>query len=150
MAILLKYEEFKSYVSDILQDTQVIEEDLRWIYAYLHKGKTDKNYEKSKKIDVAKLVNNVEALDFAHENHQLNLDDYAVLRQIRNLRNYLADKIYSTFIFNQDYLKSLEYKNACEKVVNYYEDIHNLVPTVHKFKLYVIDWIGEIDRKAKQ
>lgn len=149
MALLLKYDEFKIYVAETLEYTQVLQEDLKWIYSFLHKGDTNKNYFKSSKKNILKLVNDVEALDFAHENHQLNLEDYAVLRQIQNLRNYISEKLFATFILNQDFTKCLEYNHACEKIVNYHAEIKELLPKVRKFREYVTKLIGDIDQKAK-
>ena len=149
MALLLKYDEFKIYVAETLEYTQVLQEDLKWIYAFLHKGKTEKNYEKISKKKILKVVDNVEALDFAHENHQLNLEDYTILRQIQNLRDYISEKMFATFILNQDFSKSLEYNHACEKIVNYHSEIKDLIPKVRKFREYVTKIIGDIDKKAQ-
>lgn len=93
---------FKILHSDLIMEMQCVEYDLKLIYAYMHKGNVDKNLKSVETMPLGAIINELQELDNSDNNPDLSDDDYALLHEIRELRNYWCHQCYVDYVYIQN------------------------------------------------
>ena len=119
-------QEFHHYVGKTIMFCQCIEHDIKWIYAGMHNGDFYKNYERITKWTLGTTVSKLEALDNCDNDPYLHKEDYALLKQITNIRNYWVHNAYVDFVYEKSNEK------AFNKVSKRLENDHNRLEKIHK------------------
>lgn len=96
---------FKMIHSELIQQVQCIENNLRVIYAAIRKGNFKSNLQSLNKANLGKIARELEALDYSDDFPELSQDDYEVIDAIRNIRNYWCHQCYLDFVYIQDDLQ---------------------------------------------
>lgn len=91
--------------SELIQQVQYIENDLKVIYAAICKGNFKSNLQLLNKANLGKIARELEELDYSDDFPELSQDDYAVIDEIRNIRNYWCHQCYLDFVYIQDDLQ---------------------------------------------
>lgn len=81
---------------------QTIEQDLRIIYAAMKDGDFEKNFEVLENASMGKIINTLRDLDHSDGKPVLQEQDYQLLNQIREIRNYWAHQCYLDFVYIED------------------------------------------------
>ncbi len=96
---------FKMIHSELIQQVQCIENNLRVIYAAMRKGNFESNLQSLNKANLGKIARELEALDYSDDFPELSQDDYEVIDEIRTIRNYWCHQCYLDFVYIQDNLQ---------------------------------------------
>ena len=102
VVIYLTRDKFKLIHSELIMQVQLIENDLRLIYAAMRKGNFDDNVEILEKADLGKIITELKKLDYSDGNPDLSEKDYKLLNQIREIRNYWCHQSYIDYVYIND------------------------------------------------
>ena len=84
----MNFDEFRIKHSDLIHFFQIIEGDLKWIFAIMRKGDLDDNYAKVENLTLGQIVNNLKTLDKSEGEQYISDSDYNFLKQMTERRNY--------------------------------------------------------------
>ncbi len=96
-------DKFKLIHSDLIMQVQCIENDLRIIYAAMKSGDFDDNFDDLEKANLGRIIKELKRLDRSDGHPDLAEDDYELIDQIREIRNYWCHQCYLDFIYVPDY-----------------------------------------------
>lgn len=95
-------DQFKLIHSELIQQVQCIEYNLKVIYAAMRKGNFQSNFQSLSKANLGKIARELEDLDYSDDCPELSEDDYDTIDEIRNIRNYWCHQCYLDFVYIQD------------------------------------------------
>ena len=95
-------DKFKLIHSELIMQVQCIEHDLKLIYAGMHRGDFDKNLDMLEKANLGTVIKKLKDLDYSDGKPDLSEQDYALLEQIREIRNYWCHQCYLDYTYIQD------------------------------------------------
>ena len=95
-------DKFKLIHSELIMQVQSIEHNLKLIYAGMHKGNFEKNFNALGKSNLGSLIRKLKELDYSDGHPDLSRRDYEVLEQIREIRNYWCHQCFLDYIYIQD------------------------------------------------
>ena len=90
---------FKLIHSELIQQVQCIEFNLRRTYAAMHEGNFDDNFNRLEKSNLGKIARELENLDYSDDRPELSDDDYDLIDDIREIRNYWCHQCYLDFVY---------------------------------------------------
>lgn len=108
--------DFHFLVGQTIMYCQIIEHDVKRIYAAIHKGDYYDNLEKVEKWTLGKCVAELKKLDFSDNKPYISTNDYNFLKQMKDKRNHWCHQAYQNFMYNEQFLYSKEYANECRKL----------------------------------
>ncbi|MCR5787025.1 MAG: hypothetical protein K6G28_04925 [Acholeplasmatales bacterium] len=114
----MTFVEFNYYIGDIIKYAQLIEHDIRYIFAGLAQGDFKENLELvfSNRITLGEVVKRLEILDHSDNEHFFSEADYKYLRQITGKRNHYVHEAYLNFIYIKDFEHSKEFELEAKKL----------------------------------
>lgn len=92
-------DKFKLIHSELIMQVQLIENDLRLIYASIKTGDFDDNYDDLEQANLGKIVRALKELDYSDGSPALSEKDYETLNQIREIRNYWCHQCYLDYVY---------------------------------------------------
>lgn len=95
-------DKFKIIHSELIMQVQCIENDLKLIYAGMHSGDFDKNLDMLEKANLGTVIKKLKELDYSDGHPDLSKQDYALLEQIREIRNYWCHQCFLDYVYIQD------------------------------------------------
>ena len=95
-------DKFKLIHSELIMQVQLIENDLKLIYAGMHKGNFDKNFNMLEKSNLGTTIRKLIELDYSDGHPDLSKRDYEVLEQIREIRNYWCHQCFLDYVYVKD------------------------------------------------
>lgn len=102
-------DKFKLIHSELIMQVQIIENNLKLIYAGMHKGNFEKNFNALEKSNLGTVIRKLKELDYSDGHPDLSKRDYEVLEQIREIRNYWCHQCFLDYVYIQDNMQR-EYK----------------------------------------
>ena len=93
---------FKMIHSELILQVQTIEYDLKLIYAAMKEGDFEENFEELENANMGKIIRELQDLDYSDGHPDLSENDYKLLHEIREIRNYWAHQCYLDFVYIQD------------------------------------------------
>ena len=132
---MLRFNDFKVLHSEIIMWCQIIENDLKWIYSFMHRGNTDKNYKYIKNKSLGYIVNKLQELDNLDNNLYISNEDYEYLKMIKNKRNFWAHNCYIEFMYCDNFMESREYKSICEKLEEDHSRLKRIYELIENLKI---------------
>ncbi|CDE72827.1 unknown [Acidaminococcus sp. CAG:917] len=130
-------ENFHLILGQTIMYCQIIEHDVKMIYAAMCKGDVydtlamiDKN-----KWTLGHSVKELKKLDFSDRKPYISADDYNFLSQMAYKRNYWCHKTYIQFIYNPSFLYSKEYEKECHKLQCDNEKLSSVYKALEKVRL---------------
>lgn len=112
----MNFDEFRIKHSDLIHFFQIIEGDLKWIFAIMRKGDLDDNYAKVENLTLGQIVNNLKTLDKSEGEQYISDSDYNFLKQMTEKRNYWCHVFYRDFLYVDNWEYSKEYAEVCRKL----------------------------------
>ncbi len=109
-------EEFHSLIGQTVMYCQIIEHDVKRIYAAMKKGGFYDNLKEVEKLSLGQTVKELKELDFSCSPHYISEDDYDFLRLVTSKRNHWCHEAYQKFVYTDLFLNSNEYKTECKKL----------------------------------
>lgn len=95
-------ETFKIIHSELILQVQLIENDLRFIYAAMKPGDFDRNVDYLEKANLGRIIAELKELDYSDGYPDLSEKDYRLLNRIREIRNYWCHQCYLDFVYISD------------------------------------------------
>ena len=95
-------DQFKLIHSELIMQVQLIENDLRLIYASMNAGVFEDNYDNLEQANLGKIIRPLKELDNSDGAPELSDKDYETLNQIREIRNYWCHQCYLDYIYIVD------------------------------------------------
>lgn len=90
---------FKLIHSELIQQVQSIEFNLRRTYAAMCEGNFEDNFRRLEKSNLGKIARELEDLDYSDDCPELSEDDYDLIDEIREIRNYWCHQCYIDFMY---------------------------------------------------
>lgn len=102
---------FKIIHSELIQQVQGIEYDLKVIYAAMKSGNFEDNFQSVKTMNLGKIISELKKLDYSDNYPDLSESDYELLEEIREIRNYWCHQCYIDFMYIQnDYKREKKFQ----------------------------------------
>lgn len=121
---------FNMAVGETLMYCQRIEHDVKIIYAAMLKGDMNENINLVKRETLGTVLVALSALDNSDGNPIFSNRDYAILKQIKNARNFIAHQCYVDFLYLNDeefYKKFSENRQKIEVFKNNFKNLSSFV-----------------------
>lgn len=129
------YKDFNLTVGKVIEQCQMIEHDIKWLYAMMLNGNPDENIKEIITWTLGKTVFELEALDNTDKKPLISKEEYGLLKHITGERNYISHQIYRDFLYENDYLNHINYLNAKKRLEIFYIKIESLSHKVEKFRM---------------
>lgn len=128
---------FHSILGQTIMFCQIIEHDVKMIYAAMCKGDMSDTLNKieQQKWTLGHSVKELKKLDFSDSNHLLSASDYNFLSQMAHKRDYWCHRTYLQFIYNQSFLNSMEYEKECRKLQRDNKQLLSIYKALEKVRL---------------
>ena len=136
---------FHEYVGETIMYCQCIENDIKWIYAGMHKGDKDANFEglEKSKATLGKVVGMLQTLDSERDPY-LSEGDYELLRKVTEIRNHWAHKAYTQFLYYKGSEWDREFTRQARRLENDHNRLKKLSDTIERVRLDVLKEYGRI------
>lgn len=136
---------FHQYVGETIMYCQCIENDIKWIYAGMHKGDEVTNFEKleQSRATLGKVLGMLKELDNERDPY-LSEADYELLRQITTIRNHWAHKAYTEFVYCQGDAWDAEFTRQARRLENDHNRLDMLSQSIECVRLAVLKNYGRI------
>ena len=128
----MNFNEFKIKHSELIAFFQMIEHDLKLIYAYMHNGDPKKNFMELERTNLGSIIIELETLDNSDGHPYFKRDEYLYLKQIKNIRNYWCHEAYLDFIYERDAFNSTKYKDICLRLVKDHQELNEVHKNINK------------------
>ena len=136
--------EFHVVVGETLMECQRIEHDIKLIYAGMLKGDFEQNLNSIKNETLGAVLIELERLDNCDGNPYFKFADYKLLREIKNVRNWLAHKAYMDFMYDKDIKWQINFNKCCTQLTNFYNKMKSLGNLVEVARLNILKRYGRI------
>ncbi len=133
-------DKFKMIHSELIQQVQCIENNLRLIYAAMKQGHVNANYKELSKANLGKIAIELKDLDFSDDCPELTKEDYKVIDEIRDIRNYWCHQCYLDFVYiANDYEREKKFQEIAERL--HYDEFrtYDLFVKTEKMRAAIFD-----------
>ncbi|MBR2056049.1 MAG: hypothetical protein IJ978_00130 [Clostridia bacterium] len=141
---MFNIDEFHYLIGQTLMYCQVIEHDVKYIYAAMHVGRFEDNLEEIKKYSLGQTLQKLRELDFSDKNSYISADDYNFLKQMTEKRNHWCHKTYQNFLYINNFLQSKEFENECRKLKRDNERFSNVYKILEKIRIQALKDYGRV------
>ena len=112
----MTYQEFLLLHSDTIRCFQLIEHDLKGIYAFMQQGDVDENFESLSKKNLGYVLKSLKKLDYSDGDPFLSPEDYNFLNQMRDKRNYWCHQCFVEFVYLPNFESSSNFRKVFSKL----------------------------------
>lgn len=137
-------EEFHFMLGQTIMYCQVIEHDVKRIYASMLKGDYYDNLDKIEKWSLGQTVQKLKDLDFSDKKPYLSANDYNFLMQMTDKRNHWCHQTYQNFLYNDQFLNSKEYSDEFYKLQRDNEKLSLVSDEVENVRIRVQKKYGRV------
>lgn len=130
---------FKLIHSELIQQVQCIENNLKMIYAAMLQGNFGENLKSVEKMNLGRIAKELENLDNSDDMPEFSENDYATINEIREIRNYWCHQCYLDFVYiDNDYEREKSFKKVSEKL--HYDEFrtYDLFEKTEKMRLAIL------------
>ncbi len=140
MVILMDFKDFKLMVGDTIMLCQMIEHDIKLIYAGMRQGDIYENLDniEKEKWSLGQTIVELEQLDNSDNNPYFSHNDYRLLKRITYQRNLLCHKVFTTFLYSKDFINSKEYQKQSQQLLENNRSLKSLSEETQKIKIAVL------------
>ena len=124
----MDFNQFKIMYAETMMYYQVIEHDVKYIYAHMLEGNDIANLKLVEKKTLGQMIDILQDLDYSDNNPLISKNDYDYLRKITKNRNHWAHKVFIEFVYIKNYINSKEYENEYMKL----KDDYGIAKRVYK------------------
>ena len=130
-------EDFHYTLGQTIMYCQIIENDVKLIYAAMFEGDMNETLAmiKNKKWTLGKTIVELKKLDFSDEEPYISATDYNYLKQMTEKRNHWCHEAYLQFVYDQSDLKSKEFEKECQKLQRDNERLSSVYKALEKVRL---------------
>lgn len=133
-------ERFKLIHSELIQQVQCIEYNLKVIYAAMRKGNFNANLQSLNKANLGKIARELEDLDYSDDCPELSEGDYDTIDEIRNIRNYWCHQCYLNFVYIQDnWQREQQFQKIAERLHYDENRTYALMQKTEKMRIAILN-----------
>ncbi|RKI39328.1 hypothetical protein D7V86_17380 [bacterium D16-51] len=92
-------DQFKLIHSELIQQVQCVENNLKIIYAAMCKGNFNNNLKSVERMNLGKITRELEELDNSDDMPEFSEEEYNTMDEIREIRNYWCHQCYLDYIY---------------------------------------------------
>ena len=133
-------DDFKLIHSELIQQVQCIEYNLKVIYAAMKSGNIENNYKSLHGANLGIIARELKDLDYSDGFPELTEKDYETIDEIRYIRNYWCHQCYVDFVYIQD---DVQRERTFQKIAKqlHYDELrtYDLMKKTQKMKMYVFE-----------
>lgn len=107
---------FNIMYAETMMYYQIIEHDVKFIFAYMRKGNLKDNFNDIETTTLGQMIKMLEKLDYSDNKPLISRDDYKYLSKICDNRNHWAHSVFLEFVYKENWLYSKEYQNQSNKL----------------------------------
>ena len=133
----MDYIEFKVQHSELIMYCQIIENDLKWIYSFMHKGKPNQTRNQVSDLSLGQIVKELKYLDGSDGVFWISEETYDFLLHMSKARNYWCHQCYIDFVYNKEGWDSKEYEDVCKKLKKQHDRFKEIFEQVEQRKLII-------------
>ena len=142
MALNMTLNDFHFMIGQTIMYSQVIEHDVKRIYAAMHVGDFYENLDKIEKWSLGQTVQKLKELDFSGKSPYISASNYNFLKQMTEKRNHWCHQTYQNFLYNKQFLQSKEYADECRKLERDNERLSNVCDALEKVRIQAVKDFG--------
>ena len=142
----MEFIQFQFLVGQTVMYCQIIENDIKLIYALLKNGDFKANLEEIKTTTLGKTIYELEELDNSDGRPYISSQDYEYLKKIAGWRNHWCHEAYVNFMYEPDYLHSDKYQRECYMLEKDNMELERVYMSVEKVRLNLY----EIRKKTRR
>ena len=131
----MDFTNFKILHSETIMCYQIIEHDLKFIYAYMLKGNINEHFDSIETITLGQMVKMLKELDNSDGKPLISSGDYNFLSQICENRNLWAHQTFTEFIYIKDFINSREYQKQCDKLSKDHDRVSRACDILEKIRI---------------
>lgn len=135
---------FKEKHSDLIKFFQIIEGDIKLIFAIMSKGDLDYNYSQIENLTLGQIVNELETLDKSEGEQYFSNSDYKLLKEVTKKRNYCCHFCYRDFVYVNNWEYSNEYAIVCKELQNDWNTLSVIYKKVEEARIKANKLYGRI------
>lgn len=136
---------FKLIHSELIQQVQGIEYDLKLIYAAIKSGELDENFAAVQHFSLGEIAVELKKLDYSDHVPDLSEDEYALIDRIRLIRNYWCHQCYIDFMYIQNPdMRESKFNKIAEKLQQDESQTYELFCKLEDFRLKELKRYGRI------
>ena len=110
-------EKFNLIHSELIMQVQCSENDLKLISAGMHSGDFEENLDMLEKANLGTVIKKLKDLDYSDGHPDLSKQDYALLEQIREIRNYWCHQCFLDYTYIQDdYQRERKFQQVAQRL----------------------------------
>ena len=108
---------FKLIHSELIQQVQCVENNLKIIYAAMLKGDFNKNLKITERMNLGKIASEREYLDNRDDMPEFSEEEYNTIDEIREIRNYWCHQCYLDFVYiENDYEREQVFQKIAKRL----------------------------------
>ena len=113
-----EYDKYKYLLGETILLYQMMENDLKLIYAGMQEGNFFKNVENTRATfkGLGQIILALEELDNTHSTPYFTQDTYSLLNKLARQRNYYCHQCSLDFCYDPYFRESIEFKDSLEKL----------------------------------
>ena len=131
----MDFQQFKILHSETIMYYQVVEHDLKLIYAYMRKGDAGDNLDMVETKTLGQMIDMLKILDNEDGKPNISSGDYNYLKQLSKNRNHWAHKVFTEFMYEDNFMYSNEYERQCQKLQKDHDRLSVVFRNVEKVRI---------------
>ncbi len=141
----MTYDTFKMIHSELIQQVQGIEYDLKLIYAAIKDGDFEKNFTEVQNFSLGEIARDLKELDYSDNIPDLSKEEYDTINDIRIMRNYWCHQCYIDFMYiNNDALREEKFSEIAKRLCSDENRTYALFKKLESFRITELKTYGRI------
>lgn len=129
---------FNRLVGETIMYCQRIEHDIKIIYAAMLSGDMQENLNLVSRETLGSVLVALKALDNSDNDPVFTENDYRLLKEIKNIRNFIAHQCYVDFLYLQDENFTQKLSQNHRKIEVFNNNLQNLSILVEKARFSIL------------
>lgn len=137
--------EFHYLLGQTVMCCQIIEHDVKMIYAAMLKGDFTANLKEiENEWTLGQTIKELEELDNSDGNSYFSKSDYSVLRAITGKRNYYCHQVYLQFVYIANFERGKTFAEECAKLKRDNIELNAMYKKVESARMNIMRKYGRI------
>lgn len=131
---------FKLIHSELIQQVQCTEFNLKRIYAAMKNGDFNDNFDDLKNSNLGVIARKLKDLDYSDNLPEFTEEEYKTIDDIRKIRNYWCHQCYLDYIYIQnDYEREIKFQEIANRL--HYDELrtYDLLKKTESMYKYVLE-----------
>lgn len=143
---MTEFEHYKFLLGETIMMYQLIENDLKMIYAGMLKGDFTTNFEKTNNMfhGLTQIINKLQGLDQSDNKPYFTKGDYKLLKDLAKKRNYFCHQCCLDFAYNTNFQNSKVFHNSYNELQQVNKKITGIQKQTEDFRLDILKKFNRI------